>query len=202
VALAHKDFLPRFGYLLSANYALNPANSNFGRLLSCYGKLYVPGILRHHSFNIALLYQNTIGGFDSKLLASTLSFHSSRLIPRGFQVAEVENRDYLATSVNYQFPLCYPDGGIPSVLYFKRIRMNLGFDYASFNNKYFVAHPSIDKVSLKDRRKHIFSYGGDITLDINLFSMPAAATTAVTLSLYKPHGKRGLHFSAGVGLPF
>ena len=202
VALAHKDFLPRFGYLLSANYALNPANSNFGRLLSCYGKLYVPGILRHHSFNIALLYQNTLGGFDSKLLASTLSFHSSRLIPRGFQVAEVENRDYLATSVNYQFPLCYPDGGIPSVLYFKRIRMNLGFDYASFNNKYFVAHPSIDKVSLKDRRKHIFSYGGDITLDINLFSMPAAATTAVTLSLYKPHGKRGLHFSAGVGLPF
>ena len=32
--------------------------------------------------------------------------------------------------------------------------------------------------------------------------MPAAATTSLTLSLYKPHGKRGVYFSAGVGLPF
>ena len=202
VALAHKDFLPKFGYLVSANYAFNPANSDFGQLLSVYGKIYLPGFLRHHSLNIAALYQNTIGCFESKLLASNFTFHSSRLIPRGFQVAEIENRDYLATSINYQFPVWYPDGGIPSVLYFKRIRINVGFDYASFGKQFFIAYPEINKVNLISKRNHLYSYGGDITLDINLFSMPAAATTAVTLSLYKPHGKKGVFFTAGIGLPF
>ncbi len=202
VMRSHKDFLPRFGYLLSANYALNPANSAFGQLFSLYGKLYLPGVARHHSFNVAALYQNSIGGFESKLLASNFYFNSSRLIPRGFQVAEVENRHYFATSVNYQLPVWYPDGGINSVIYFKRVRVNLGFDYASFGKQYFEAYPDIDKVNLKQERKRIYSYGGDITLDINLLRMPSAATTSVTFTLYKPHGKKGVHFAAGLGLPF
>ena len=202
MALAHKDFLPRFGYVLSANYALNPANSDFSQLISLYGKVYLPGILPHHSLNVAMLYQNSIGGFESKMLASNFYFHSTRLIPRGFQVAEVENRNLIAASINYQLPVWYPDGGIPAVLYFKRVRINAGFDIASFGKQFFEAYPEINKVNLAVKRNKLFSYGGDITLDINLFKMPAAATTAVTFSLYKPHGKEGVYFSAGVGLPF
>ena len=117
-------------------------------------------------------------------------------------MAEVENRDYIAVSLNYQFPICYPEGGIPSLLYFKRIRVNLGCDYASFGKQFFIAYPELDRVKLQSARNHLFSYGGDVTFDINIFRMPAAATTAVTLSLYKPHGKKGVYFSAGVGLPF
>lgn len=202
VAMAHKDFLPRFGYTLSANYAFNPANSDFGRLISFYGKLYLPGFARHNSFNIATLYQNSIGGFESKLLASNFSFHSTGLIPHGFQTAEIGNRNYFALSAAYQLPVWYPDGGISSVLYFKRVRLNFGFDYASFDKQQFVAYPNIGQVNLIDRREHLFSYGGDITLDINLLRMPASATTSVTLSLYKPHGKKGVWMSAGIGLPF
>ena len=136
------------------------------------------------------------------VLASNFSFHSSRLIPHGFHTAEVENRQYFAASVNYQFPLCYPEGGIQSVIYFKRIRLNLGFDYASFGKQFFEAYPEINKVNLIHKRNQLYSYGGDITFDVNLFRMPSSATTAVTFTLYKPHGKRGLYFSAGVGLPF
>ncbi len=202
VAKAHKDFLPRFGYTLSANYAFNPANSDFGRLISFYGKLYLPGFARHNSFNIATLFQNSIGGFESKLLASNFSFHSAGLIPHGFHLAEIGNRNYLALSAAYQLPVWYPDGGISSILYFKRVRLNVGFDYASFDKQQFVAHPNIGQVNLIDRREHLFSYGGDITLDINLLRMPAAATTSLTLSLYKPHGKKGVWMSAGIGLPF
>jgi hypothetical protein len=82
------------------------------------------------------------------------------------------------------------------------VRVNLGFDYASFGKQYFEAYPDIDKVNLKQERKRIYSYGGDITLDINLLRMPSAATTSVTFTLYKPHGKKGVHFAAGLGLPF
>lgn len=202
VALSHKDFLPRFGYLLSANYALNPANSDFDHLISLYGKVYLPGVAPHHSFNVAMLYQNSIGGFRSHVLASNFYFQSARLIPRGFQVAEVENRDYFATSINYQLPVWYPDGGINSIIYFKRVRVNVGFDYASFGKQFFEVYPQIDKINLISKRNQLFSYGGDISIDFNIFRMPAAATTSLTLSLYKPHGKKGVHFSAGFGLPF
>ena len=201
VRLAHKDFLPRWSQTLSFNYAFNPANSDFGRLVSLYGKFYLPGFAAHNSLSLALLYQTSIGGFDSKLLASNLSFNSSRLIPRGFYTVEISNHNYFAASLNYQLPICYPEGGIPSILYFKRIRLNVGVDYASFNNQYFVEYPN-GNLEVASKRKHLISYGGDITFDVNLFRMPAAATSAVTVSIYKPHGKKGLYVSAGVGLPF
>ena len=136
------------------------------------------------------------------MLASNFSFHSAGLIPHGFHLAEIGNRNYLALATAYQLPVWYPDGGISSLIYFKRVRLNLGFDYASFDKQQFIAYPNLDKVNLIDRREHLFSYGGDITLDINLLRMPASATTSVTLSLYKPHGKKGVWVSAGIGLPF
>ena len=135
------------------------------------------------------------------MLASNFYFHSTRLIPRGFQVAEVENRNLIAASINYQLPVWYPDGGIPSVLYFKRIRLNLGFDYASFGKQYFEAYPGHEVVNLRSKRNHIYSFGGDITLDVNLFRLPSAATTSLTISLYKPRGKK-LYYTVGLGLPF
>lgn len=33
--------------------------------------------------------------------------------------------------VNYHFPLFYPDGGIPGLVYFQRIRANVFYDYNS-----------------------------------------------------------------------
>lgn len=200
--LAHKDFLPRQGHMLQLSYALNPADRDFGHLISLYGKLYLPGFAPHHSLSLTGLYQTTLGGFESDNLATTLSFKSSQLIPRGFRTADIANENYVSTSVNYQLPLCYPEGGIPTILYFKRIRLNIGFDYASFDNPGFIADGKQEIANLIDRRKHLFSYGGDITFDVNLFRMPAAATTAVTVSIYKPHGKKGLFVSAGLGLPF
>lgn len=205
VQLAHKDFLPRNGLVLSLNYALNPANKDFAHLILAYAKLYLPGVAPHHSLSLAGAYQTSLGGFESEVLASNLSFKSTQLMPRGFTSAEIANRNYLATSVNYQLPLWYPEGGIPAFLYFKRIRLNVGFDYASFDKQSFVADKEPepgDIANIIERRKHLFSYGGDLTLDVNFFRMPSAATVALTLSVYKPHGKRGMFVSGGVGLPF
>ncbi len=203
--MAHKDFLPRQGHVLSLNYALNPVNNDFGQLISAYAKLYLPGVARHHSLSLAGAYQTTLGGFESKVLASNLSFKSSLLIPHGFNTGDIMNRNYFAASVNYQLPLCYPEGGIPTFLYFKRIRLNLGFDYASFDKPSFIGKEDAEAGTIANiikRRQHLFAYGGDLTFDINLFRMPSAATVAVTLSVYKPHGKKGMYVAGGVGLPF
>ena len=199
VRQAHKDFAPRLGYAVSLNYAFNPTDNQFSDLISLYFKGYLPGLERHHSISVALSYQTSVGGFKSDSAASLLMFRSSRLVPRGFSVSEIESRDYVSTSVNYQLPIWYPEGGIPSILYFKRIRLNLGFDYASFDKPYFTATET--GVKLSSRRKSLFAYGGDLAFDVNLFRMPASATSTVTLSIYKPN-KKGIYISAGLGLPF
>ena len=102
----------------------------------------------------------------------------------------------MATSLNYQLPICYPDGGWRGILYFKRIRLNAGFDFAQFQKAAF--HPNGTSYYSWER---INSYGGDVIIDLNFLSQPASATTALKFSLYKP-SQGGLFFGAGMELPF
>ncbi len=211
VRLAHKDFLPRWGQVLSVNYALNPADDNFSHLISVYGKGYFPGVVKHHSLSLAAVYQTSLGGFDHEKALSNLAFHSGRLIPRGFYTTDIENRNYVATSLNYALPIWYPDGGIGPFIHFKRVRLNVGFDFASFSHKQMYVDPSSLNMFSKMERHRIISYGGDISIDFNLFRMPAAATTSLTLSVYQPtiltkHKEDIKHrkpfIKVGFGLPF
>ena len=200
VRLAHKDFQPRWGQVFSVNYALNPADNNFSHLVSSYCKLYFPGFVRHHSFTVAAAYQTSIGGFNRDGALSNLAFHSGRLVPRGFYTSEIDNRHYVASSINYALPVWYPDMSLGSIIHFKRLRLNVGFDYASFDHKYAMVQGGAIVTGLE--RRHLYSYGGDLSIDFNLFAMPDAATTSLTISIYQPHGKKKPFVTAGFGLPF
>lgn len=197
VQLAHRDFAPRTGMVLNLLYAINPDDNKFSDLIVAYGKFYLPGFAAHHSITLAAAYQTSIGGFKRDNTLSTLSYTSASLLPRGFSTTDISNRNYMATSVNYQLPVWYPDGGIASIIYFKRIRVNLGFDYATFN----YSQINMLTGSMRTLRRHLFSYGGDLTFDFNLFRQPAAATSAFTISIYKP-SQGSLYVGAGIGLPF
>ena len=203
VRMAHRDFLPPWAIVLSGSYTLNPTNDNFGHLAVVYGKLYTPGFAKHHSLSIAASYQTSIGGFHSDKVLSGLAFKSTRLLPRGFSSYDIVNKDYVAASLNYQLPVWYPDGGWSGVIFFKRLRLNIGGDYASFSR------PKFDAVgNIIEPRKHIWAYGGDIIVDFNLFSMPKSATITATLSLYGKGSNIDLskrnkfHIGFGIGLPF
>ncbi len=191
VRLAYRDFAPRGGYTLSAAYTLNPTNDDFSNLVMLYGSAYLPGVAPHHSVKVAATYQTSLGGYEFPSGDTPLNYRSSRLIPRGFSSADILSHDYSACALDYQLPLCYPDGGIGSILYFKRIRLNIGGDYARFRSI----------TARGDKWHELWSVGGDLLFDINLFRMPAAATSTVKLSLYLP-SSGGVWFSAGVGLPF
>ena len=201
VRLAHKDFQPRWGQTISLNYALNPVNDNFSHLVSIYGKAYFPGVVRHHSFSVAFAYQTSLKGFNHEDALSNLAFHSGRLVPRGFYASQIENRNYVATSINYALPVWYPDLGC-SLIQFKRVRLNLGFDYASFDSKMPIPLGKTGLITTNTERQSIYSYGGDITIDFNLFRMPDAATASLTISVYQPHGGDRPFVSVGVGMPF
>lgn len=191
VRLAHRDFAPRWGYSLSAGYTFNPSDRYFSDLISTYGHLYLPGFVRHHSVRIAASYQTSVGGYKFPSGYAPLSYRSTRLIPRGFTSGDILSNNYLAASLDYQLPVWYPEGGIPSVLYFKRIRLNLGGDYAQFR----------DVSGSRMATRRIWSAGGDIIFDVNVFRQPASATSTVKFSFYRP-SNGGLWFTAAMGLPF
>lgn len=204
VRQSHRDFLPPWGVVLAANYAQNPATDSFGQLVVLYGKLYTPGIVKHHSFSVAASYQTSFGGFQSDIVKSGLSLRSSRLIPRGYSSYDIVNDNYISASLNYQLPLWYPDGGWSGVIFFKRLRLNLGGDYASFR----VEHFDTTDGSIVGLRRHLWSYGCDLTADFTLLRMPSAATISATLSFYMKHSPQypAAHnkpfVSFGIGLPF
>ncbi|MBO7199531.1 MAG: hypothetical protein J6V26_05820 [Alistipes sp.] len=203
VRLAHRDFLPPWGVALAVNSGINPASTDFGHLVVLYGKVYTPGFAPHHSLSLAASYQTSIGGFHSDMVLSSLSLKSSRLIPRGYTTYDIANSNYVATSLNYQAPVWYPDGGIRGIIYFKRLRLNVGADYASFDNR--VVNPESGLIG--EQRKSIGSYGLDLGVDFNLFTMPDSATISATFSLYRkvelvPFKDGKFHFSFGLGLPF
>ena len=191
VRMAHRDFAPRWGYTLSAAYTFNPSNGFFSDLISLYGQAYLPGIAPHHSVRVAANYQTSIGGYKFPAGYAPLSYKSTRLIPRGFSSADIVSNNYTAAAFDYQLPVWYPEGGIGSVIYFKRIRLNLGGDYAQFRRP--------GRGGMEWRR--IWSAGADIVLDINAFRQPASATSTVKLSFYRP-SKGDFWFGASVGLPF
>ena len=196
VRLAHRDFAPRWGVVAQATYAINPANGNFSDLLALYGKVYTPGFFAHNSLTMTMVYQTSIGGLQSQDALSALTFKSSTILLRGFNSSQIENRNFTAASLNYQLPICYPDGGIRGILYFKRIRMNIGADFARYQRT------MLDEESGIFHRWHnVNSLGGDLYFDVNVFSQPAAATTALRLSFYRP-SEGNFFISAGLELPF
>ena len=82
------------------------------------------------------------------------------------------------------------------MIYFKRIRLNVGFDYAQFERGRFY-----EDGTLRHEWHRINSWGGDIIFDVNLLGQPAAATTALKLSVYRP-SEGSIYFGAGMELPF
>lgn len=156
-------------------------------------RLYTPGFAPHNSLTAAATYQTSIGGFKNPAGESFLSYKSARLIPRGFDSNDINSRNYFAASLDYRLPVWYPEGGIPSVLYFKRIRLNLGADYGQFD--------AFDYRKGRTETRRIHSFGGDLYVDFNVFRQPASATSTLRLSFYAP-SKGGLWWSASLGLPF
>lgn len=191
VRMAYRDLAPRWGYTLSTLYTVNPTNRDFSDLISFYGQVYLPGVAAHNSLKLAATYQTSVGGYKFASGYAPLNYKSKRLIPRGFKSAEIVSKDYTAASIDYQFPLCYPEGGIPSVVYIKRIRLNIGGDYAQFRQ------PAGAGLAWK----RIWSVGGDVIFDLNVLRLPASGTSTLKLSFYRP-SSGGLWWTASVGLPF
>lgn len=186
--MAHRDFLPRLGYQVMVGHALNPTNRDFAGMQVFYGGLYLPGLGAHHSIQLEASCQFATGGYRFPSGMRPLTYRSSVLTPRGYASSSFSPDDEMTTlSVNYRLPLCYPEWGIPSVLYIKRIRLGMGYDMAAFR--------------YGGRAYQPWSAGGELAFDFNVLRMPSSATSTFTLKCFYL-SNRTVWYAASLGLPF
>ena len=116
-----RDISPRWGQLFDFNYRHTPFNGNNLRsFFSAEAILNFPGLLKHHTIRL-------YGGYQQK---KNYEYVFSDLLPYPHGYTKQSNAELKTGSVDYIFPLFYPDWKIGSLAYFKRFRGDLFFDYA------------------------------------------------------------------------
>lgn len=184
VRLAYRDFQPRWGYMIGVSASGNPFSDMYTNLLEFSGRVYTPGFFPNHGIRLRGTVQKTVGD-------GLYGFYSDDYFPRGADYDRIRPGEYSAFSVDYQLPLCYPEFGIPAVLYITRIRLNLGFDMAFWEREY---------VGRRKENHRTWSFGGDIILDMIPLSLPFNSQGSLRIGIYKPNDS-GVQVGVGVSLP-
>lgn len=183
VRMATRDLLPRWGYLLRASMVCAPFSSKFSRIYSLFGRVYLPGVMMHHSL--------TLRGNLQRQKTATYGFYYKELFPRGARYNVSANR-LGALSVDYQFPVWCPDGGINGILYFRRIRLNGYYDFARIESPVGGSH-------LRSTQT-VTSYGGELIFDVQPLRLPVN-TASVGVYVYKPSDRAGVVTGVSLSLP-
>jgi hypothetical protein len=165
-----RDMRPRLGQSFSVGY-ISAQGGDFAvrNLFSTEEVLYLPGILKHHSLLLtgAYLLQGKTGRY---------TFSSPVNLVRGF-TGVLGYRNFARLSVDYKFPVAYPDLRLGPVLYLQRIKANLFYDYgyAGFTKKNLTYN----------------LLGVEITNDVHLLNFIAPIDIGFRY-LYKPQLNSGL----------
>ncbi len=118
-----RDLYGKFGQTLHVNYEHTPYGGDYlGGLLGAEVRLFFPGLFKHHALHMrsGFLNQDTGHGDNLYLFSSPLVF------TRGYNYLFYDR--YWNNSVNYAFPVAYPDFHVGSLLNIQRIYSNVFFD--------------------------------------------------------------------------
>jgi hypothetical protein len=156
-----RDLYPAWGQILDFKVGHTPfQEDNKSWIVSAQSIFYFPGFLKHHGIKIINGYQKRQEGI--------YNFPQIVNYPRGFN--NKNDLELYRTSINYKFPLCYPDFNIGSLFYLKRLKMALFYDQA------YGTHP--------DGNTTYRSTGFELTSDMHLFSLIAPIDMGVRYIYY------------------
>jgi hypothetical protein len=127
-----RDVNTRFGQSISAIYRHTPwGNYNSGHALALIGRIYIPGIGRHHAVVLDNGWQKKYAGDE---IETSLPYRSYQRfgdlidLPRGYN--NIYNDNMYLFRGTYQMPVWNPDFSFGGIAYIKRFRLNLFFDMA------------------------------------------------------------------------
>lgn len=171
--MAPRDVNPRGGQLFSLNYRHTPLQSDFnGSLATAQAGLFLPGIGKHHSLGLRGAYQRE----DVRRRGDLYIFPTTLLFPRGFAYRNFEN--FVKGSVDYRFPIFYPDWSISRLFYLQRLKGNLFYDFGR----------GITKGQFTDYH----SIGLDLSVDFNFMRLLPQLEVGVRTYYHPQTGDRNI----------
>ncbi len=164
---AYRDINPRWGQVIDLRLTGTPWDSELYNSRSyARGTLFFPGIMANHSLSAK-------AGWENQAPARKLIYRNSIPWPRGLR-DELIAEKLFSFSADYTMPLIYPDLAAGSLLYLKRIRGTLFWDYArgekinDYSNRSF--NPGTAEYS---------SYGSELMADFYLMRFPFEMSAGV-----------------------
>lgn len=149
--MSYRDILPKFGQSVRVGYRKVPKIFDLrGEQLYILSTFFFPSPIKHHGIKINLNFEQ-----KSRLNDNNYRFGSYVSLPRGYD-PQTYDRIYKGT-VEYQLPLFYPDFNIPYLLFVKRVRANVFYDYA--------------QVYQDNKITNMTSTGAELLFDFNLLRM-------------------------------
>jgi len=164
---AYRDIYPKWGQAIDLRLVAAPWDDDlYNSLKYARGMLFLPGIMRNHSFVVR-------AGYETQAPARKLLHYNSNPYPRGYH--NLISQKLFSASADYTMPLFYPDLGLGSVFYLKRIRGSLFLDGAT----------GTDVLDLSDNSyregAHDFgSFGGELLADFYLLRFPFEISAGVS----------------------
>lgn len=118
----YRGVYPRFGFItdLTLRHSI-PLTSGMGVLKTFQGVVYLPGAFRDHGIKL-------YGGMQVKNPGDNFSYADLIRYPRGYSKLSTSRMSIF--TVDYKFPLIYPDLSIGKYVYFKRLTVTLFSDMA------------------------------------------------------------------------
>jgi hypothetical protein len=172
---AQRDIYPRWAQTFDLNYSFAPSDRNiYGTEISLKSSFYFPGVFTGNG--IRLRFEKEKQEPQKFMLNSRVS------LPRGYE--NIISRDINLLSADYVMPLVYPDFNIASLLYIKRIRTSLFYDFAqgSGNTYYKNTDEGLVPVEFRNYKEYFRSSGIELMTDFHLFRIPYMISCGVQSS--------------------
>jgi hypothetical protein len=150
LSLAVRDIFPRWGFSVRALYSFPTVAADiFHTVASLQASCYTPGMMANHGLLLTAGYQWQ----DESPTVYKYAINGNLKYPRGYVTYSAQR--LLNATLDYTFPLWYPDLNISWLAYFKRLRATVFGDFAQVENNAAV--------------QRLFSAGADLLVDFHLF---------------------------------
>jgi len=170
-----RDIYPRWAQKIDLNYYFSPFDGNiYAPSASVKTSFYTPGLLPNNG--IKFRFEKEKQGESGFTLNNRISF------PRGYKNIISKDLDFL--SIDYVFPLAYPDFNISSLIYLKRIRCSLFGDYASGTDNFYLKETDTGLTFdyRHDYKETFRSFGFELLADFHVLRLPFMISGGVQTS--------------------
>ncbi len=169
---AIRDIYPRWAQTIDLNYSFAPFDrSIYGTSATIKTSFYFPGILPNNGIKIRLEREKQV---TDKFFMGNKVF-----LPRGY--TNIFPTEINLFSIDYVMPLAYPDFSLASLLYLKRIRTGLFYDYASGPGSSFLV-PTANGLASLSKSADVMSFrsfGIELLSDFHVLRIPYLVSAGV-----------------------